>query len=137
MESTVTNYTTFVTETLARSTKASSSPSIDQNILRQCLGLASSFLVTDSTTNHESGISTWFTGFSRLVDIMVALHARNELDLETVNAASKACSECWTAAGSWRGLEECRARVRDIASKLKKLLDPNGRSYKGEPVYAP
>jgi len=81
--------------------------------------------------NPEQGVATWFVGFSRLVDILVALHARNELEHETVDAASKACSECWSAAGSWRGLDECREGVRAVAIKLKKLLDPNGRTYRG------
>jgi len=85
----------------------------------------------------DQGIDTWFLGFSRLIDILVALHARNELELETMNAASKACSECWGAAGSWRGLEECREGVRAVAKRLQKLLDPNGTTYRGESVYAP
>jgi len=37
----------------------------------------------------ERGISTWSVGFRRLVDLVVVLHARNELELETVCAASK------------------------------------------------
>jgi hypothetical protein len=87
--------------------------------------------------NPEQGINTWFVGVNRLVDVLVALHIRNELDHETVNAASKACSECWSAAGSWRGLEECREGVRTVAKKLQKLLDPNGTTYRGENVYTP
>ncbi|TFK43514.1 hypothetical protein BDQ12DRAFT_731526 [Crucibulum laeve] len=132
MEPTATDYGTFVIDILARSSKT-----IDQKDLRQCIGLASSFLVTDTTTNVVSGIVSWSAGFSRLMDVVVALHAINELELETVNAASKACSECWTAAGAWRGLEDSRSKVREVAGKLKKLLDTNGRTYKGEPVYAP
>jgi hypothetical protein len=113
------------------------SQSIDQNILRQCIGLSSSYLVTDTSMNPERGISTWNVGFNRLVDVVVALHARGELEVETVNAASKACSECWSIAGSWKGLEECRDGVRTVAAKLKTLLDESGRTYRGEMVYAP
>jgi len=113
------------------------SQSIDQKVLQQSIGLASSFLVTDTTTNPDGGKFTWFVGFSRLVDVVVALHMRGELELETINVASKACSECWTVSGAWRGLEDCKSKVREIASKLKKLLDPNGRTYRGEFVYAP
>jgi hypothetical protein len=114
------------------------SGAIDQAILRRAIGLASSYLVTDASTNSESGISTWQTGFSRLVDIVVVLHHRGELELETVNEASKACSECWSVAGTWRGMEDCRQGVREVAGKLKKLLDePNRRTYKGQKVYAP
>lgn len=101
------------------------------------LNLASSYLVTDSSTNPEGGVASWHLGFHRLVDVMVALHKRGELELETVNTASQACSECWSTAGSIRGLEDCRDDVREIAAKLKTLLDPNGRTYGGNRVYAP
>jgi ribosomal protein S14 len=59
------------------------------------------------------------------------------LEAETVSSASKACSECWSVAGTWRGFEECREGVREVAGKLKKILDETGRTYKGERVYAP
>ena len=124
-----TNFGAFVLQVLAQSTRKSQR--IDQGVLRQCLGLASSFLVTDTTMQPDQGIDTWFVGFSRLVDVLVALHARNELEHETIDAASKACSECWSASGSWRGLEECREGVRSVAKKLQKLLDANGRTYRG------
>lgn len=81
--------------------------------------------------NPERGVSTWSVGFCRLVDLVMVLHTRNELELETVSAASKACSECWTAAGNWPGLNECRNRVRDMGGKLKKVLDSNERTYRG------
>ena len=124
-----TDFGAFVVQVLAQSTRKSQR--LEQDVLRRCLGLASSFLVTDTTMQSDQGIDTWFIGFSRLIDILVALHARNELELETMNAASKACSECWGAAGSWRGLEECREGVRAVAKKLQKLLDPNGTTYRG------
>lgn len=111
--------------------------SVNQGLLRQCIGLASSYLVTDTNMNPERGISTWFTGFNNVVDVLVALHMRNELELETVSEASKACSECWSVAGTWRGLDECKECVRSVALKLKSLLDENGRTYRGEKVYAP
>ncbi|KIJ20040.1 hypothetical protein PAXINDRAFT_166207 [Paxillus involutus ATCC 200175] len=131
-----TDYGQFVVDVLAKMTRDSGA--IDQAILRRAIGLASSYLVTDASTNSESGISTWQTGFSRLVDIVVVLHHRGELELETVNEASKACSECWSVAGTWRGMEDCRQGVREVAGKLKKLLDePNRRTYKGQKVYAP
>lgn len=113
------------------------SGTVDQTLLRHCIGLSSSYLVTDTSMNPEHGISTWYVGFSRLVDVLVALHARGELEVETVNQASKACSECWSVAGSWRGLDECREGVRAVAGRLKRLLDENGRTYRGETVYAP
>lgn len=110
---------------------------IDQNVLRQCLGLSSSYLVTDTSMQPDSASATWFTGFSRLVDVLAALHARDELELETVNQASKACSECWSVAANWRGFEDSREGVRTIAAKLKRLLDENGRTFRGERVYVP
>lgn len=112
--------------------------SIDQELLRMYLSLAPSYLVLDSSMNTEGGIASWNTGFQRLVDVLIALHRRNELELSTVNEASRACSECWSISGSWRGLDECRDCIREIAGKLKtKLLDDNGRTYKGNQVYAP
>ena len=125
-----TDYGSFVVDVMARCTAGGTTP-IDQRVLRQCLGLASSFLITDTTINPLTGADTWYIGFSRLVDIVVALHARDELDLETVNIASMACSECWMVAGSWRGLLDCKNKVKEIATKLRRILDPNDRTYRG------
>ena len=69
--------------------------------------------------NPERGLSTWSMGFNNLVDVLIALHTLGELELETVNEASKACSECWMIAGSWRGLDETRMLVRGVALKLR------------------
>lgn len=71
--------------------------------------------------NPERGFLTWHTGFSNLVDVLIALHTRDELELETMNEASKACSECWSVAGTWRGLDESRALVRGVAVKLRSV----------------
>ncbi|KAI0774289.1 hypothetical protein C8Q74DRAFT_823746 [Fomes fomentarius] len=132
-----TDYGGFVVDVLARMTRTSGK--IDQMVLRRCIGLASSYLVTDVTmnTNAEMGVRTWRAGFNRLVDVMVALHTRQELEVETVNAASKACSECWSVAGSWREMDECREGVKAIATRLKGLLDGNGKTYRGQAIYAP
>ncbi|KAG6817422.1 hypothetical protein H0H87_009067 [Tephrocybe sp. NHM501043] len=127
-----TDYGAFVVRVIAQSTR--DSQVLDQHVLRQCLGLSSSFLITDTTTNPNisTGIHTWSMGLNRLIDICVALHKRNQLDLETFNSASRACSECWTASGSWRGLSDCRDGVRTAAEKLKTVIDPNGRTYQGK-----
>ena len=111
--------------------------SIDQAMLRHHLRLASSYLILDITTNKESGIASWDTGFHQLVDVLVILHKKGELQLETVNEASKACSECWSVAGSWSELDDGRECVRRLAAKLKTLLDSNGKTYRGNAVYAP
>ena len=113
------------------------SGTIDQRVLRQCLGLASSYLVTDSTMSPSTGLTSWNNGFNRLVDLLVVLHARNELELDTISAASKACSECWTATDNWAEVEDCKENVRAIAVRLKGILDENGRTYRGGRVYVP
>jgi hypothetical protein len=130
-----TNYETYVVEVLSSVTRTSST--IDQAALRQCLGLSSSYLVSDTTMNPAGGIASWSAGFNRLVEILTALRSRGELELETVNAASKACSECWTVAGNWRGMDECREVVRQVAGRLKRLLDENGSTFGGQEVYVP
>lgn len=131
-----TDYAQFVVDVIARMTRESGT--IDQSILRRAIGLASSYLLTDTSTNSEGGIVTWQTGFNQLADVVVVLHHRDELELETFNEASKACSECWSVAGTWRGMEDCRQGVKEVAGKLKKLLDePNRRTYKGHKVYTP
>lgn len=110
------------------------SQTLDQLAIRQLLSLASSYLVTDTVTQpHISvGISSWATGFNRLVEIILALHARGSLEFETLNTASRACSECWSVAMAWRGLDECLDVIKRVAIRLKPLLDTNGRDYKGK-----
>lgn len=125
-----TDYGAFVTDVLARS-RNDDSNTINQQLLRKCLSMASSFLMTDTTIDPVSGVTTWSTGLVRLVDLIVILHKRGELELETLDSASRACSESWTATGNWRGLDECRKRVREVGEKLKKLLDANQKTYKG------
>jgi hypothetical protein len=118
-------------------TRGAHEEGMDQAILRHCIGLSSSFLVSDTTTDPSHGLDTWSVGFSRLIDIAVALDAQNILELETVNSASRACSECWSVACTWIGLDECKEVLRKVAMRLKKLLDANGRTYRGERIYAP
>lgn len=130
-----TNFEKLVVNAIAAMTK--NKKSIDQRILRVYLTLAPSYLVMDTSMNAETGIASWKTGLHQLVNILIALHKRGELELETVNVASKACSECWSISGSWHGLEECKETIREIAGKLKTLLDPNGRTFQGHPIYTP
>ena len=130
-----TSFGTYVVEALSSMRRRSST--IDQGALRQCLGLSSSYLVSDMTMNPMGGIISWTAGLNQLVDVLAALHSRGELELETVNAASKACSECWSVAENWRGLGDCKESVRNVAGRLKGLLDENGRTYGGQSVYVP
>jgi hypothetical protein len=105
-----TDYGSFVVQMLARSTQ--SSGTIDQQLLRDCIGLSSSYLISDTTMNIGSGLLTWNIGFNRLIDLLVVLHGRGDLELETVNQASKACSECWSVASSWKGMDDVRKCVK-------------------------
>ena len=82
------------------------------------------------------GFKTWFTGFNELVEMMVILDGRGELELETMNEASKACSECWGICGQFKGMGYGKEGVRVIAKKLKKMLDENGQTYKGVAIYS-
>lgn len=130
-----TNFGKIVVDALAAVTK--NGGAIDQRLLRMYLTMTPSYLVMDTSTNSEGGLATWRTGFVQLVDVLVALQKRGELELETVNAASKACSECWSISGSWRGLDLCKETVREVAGKLKTLLDENGRTFQGQQIYTP
>lgn len=130
-----TDYGAFVLSMLSRMNRAAGS--IDQRLLRHCLALSSSYLITDTTMDPERGLAAWQNGLSRLVDVVVALHSRGELEVGTVNEASKACSECWTVAGSWREMDECREGVKAVATRLKRLLDENGKTYRGGRIYVP
>jgi len=132
---TPTDYGQYVVDILAKQNQLTGT--IDQAVLRDCLGLSSSFLMTDVTMNPTAGLASWNAGFNRLVDIMVVLHRKGQLELDTVNAASKACSECWSVAGSWRNMEEVRQCVKLVAEKLQDLLDENGRTFGGNRVYTP
>lgn len=114
------------------------SGTIDQTMLRRLLMLTPAYLIVDNTINPESGLTRWASGFNRLVDVLLALHAKEQLETETVNEASKACSECWSVSGTYRGLTaDGRDVVRGIGMALKTILDADGRKYKGERVYAP
>ena len=114
------------------------SGTIDQTMLRRLLMLTPAYLIVDNTINAEGGLARWSAGFNRLVDVLLALHAKEQLETETVNEASKACSECWSVSGTYRGLTtDGRDVVRGIGARLKTILDADGRKYKGERVYAP
>jgi hypothetical protein len=65
---------------------------------------------------------------------MGVLEARGELEKDTIDEASKACSECWGIAGNWKGMAYAREGVRVVAFKLRKLLDENG-TFHGQKIY--
>lgn len=132
----------------------------DQTSVRYLLALASAHLITDISTNIPSssnapsnpdettkrnqgaaqGLESWSKGFYLLADHIMRLHETNELDLDTLNEASRACSECWMVAASWpAGVlgEQSRDVVRKIAGQLRSILDPNRTTYRGGTVYVP
>ncbi|KAG9127590.1 hypothetical protein FRC07_011908 [Ceratobasidium sp. 392] len=131
------SYEEYVVRVVSQMTKDKGA--IDQGSLRTTMGLAPSYLILDTTTLSSTtvGIQTWASGFHKLVDIMLALHAREQLELATLDTASQSCSECWTMTCSFSGLEEARSGVRSIAARLQSVLDPNGIEYRGEKVYVP
>lgn len=81
--------------------------------------------------NRDQGVNTWFVGLNQLIDLVIVLDKRNELELETINTASKVCSECWSTSGNWRELAPCRERIKDLGGKLRGLLDANKKTYRG------
>ena len=62
------------------------------------------------------------------------LHFNGELEPETMNAASKACSECWMVAEGWEDLGGGKAGVSRAAAQLKGFLGENS-TFRGEKVY--
>lgn len=112
-----------------------STGTVDQSRLRRSFGLCSSYLITDVSMNPESGLATWDAGFNRLVDVLVALHMRGELEVATISEASKACSESWTVSATFKGLENSRPLIRAIALRLRNLV-PDG-TYAGQTIYSP
>jgi len=131
------DYHDIVLKLVSRMTRSSNT--IDQNLLRFFISLSPSYIIHDATTKSSAGegIQNWSLGFHRLVDILLALHAQGVLELETVNEASKACSEVWSVTGCWTECSGGREGVRGVASRLKSILDPDGQSYGGRKVYVP
>jgi len=121
-----------VLNALGAMTRASGS--IDQTTLRQPPDAhAGPIWSVDNTINSEGGLARWSAGFHRLVDVLLALHAKEQLELETVNEASKACSECWSVSGTYRGLTaEGREVVRGIAARLKTIAGSRREKISGE-----
>ena len=84
--------------------------------------------------NPMNGIMLWTKGLQQLIDILKVLHSNGELEPETMNAASKACSECWMVAEGWEDLGGGKAGVSRAAAQLKGLSDEND-TFRGEKVY--
>lgn len=130
------DYHNTVINTLSSMTH--STGSLDQVVLRRLLMLAPAYLIIDNTIKSEGGLGRWSAGFHRLVEVLLALDKTNQLEIETMNEASKACSECWSVTGTYKGLPESgREVVRAIGARLKSILDDDGVRYRGQKIYAP
>lgn len=132
------NFNETVLKVLSKMTQ--NGGSIIQTDLRKLIALAPSYLIVDSTVheNAADGVNQWALGFNRLCEVTVALHRKGELELETLNETSRACAEAWSIASSWRGMERGKTVIGDISGRLREnVLDPDGLSYKGEPIYVP
>lgn len=126
--------------------RISASGTIDQSQLRQLVALAPSYLVLDSTTypTTAEGVAEWSQGMNRICDgtsfqlklmsgachgrcehstkrlsVVVALHRKLALELETLNEVSRSCAESWVVCGSWRGLDSGRTAIQRVAARLK------------------
>ncbi|KIO25024.1 hypothetical protein M407DRAFT_25664 [Tulasnella calospora MUT 4182] len=114
--------------------------SIVQADLRKLIALSPSYLIVDSTVhpNAADGVNQWALGLNRLCEVIIALHRKEELELETLNETSRACAEAWSITSSWRGMERGKAVIGDLSARLREhVLDPDGLTYKGEAIYVP
>lgn len=130
-----TDFGRYVVDILAKQSQLTGE--IDQKVIRDCLALSSSFLITDVGTNPTTGLAAWNAGLKGLVDVMIALHKKAQLEAATVSAASRACSECWSVADTWQHMENVRNCIGAVAKKLHGLLDKDRKSYQGTEVYTP
>lgn len=134
-----TDYGKFVVDAISHMTRNPlSNGRLNQENLRNCLAMASSFMIADTTLNSESGIDSWTTGFKHLVELLLHLHRKGDLDPATMGMSIRACYECWVAIGSFQNLDRGRAVVQECGSKLRACLDEpvpgGGAKYKGVDV---
>ncbi|KZO98185.1 hypothetical protein CALVIDRAFT_479224 [Calocera viscosa TUFC12733] len=110
---------------------------VDQTLLRRWLTLTPTFLLLDSSSHPSpSGLLSWQLGLQALINLMLALHTRNQLEWETMNAASRALAECWSICLCWTGMELAKGAVQGAGGKLKAVLDRDDPTrYKGRPLY--
>jgi len=117
--------------TSAQSQAEQPTSSIDQNLLRECIRLAGSFLLTDTSMNPEGGLQTWSTGMKQLVEVVIALHKTGTLEVATMAVTSKACEECWVNSMNFPGLRGASTLMKELGLRLRDLLDEDKKSYKG------
>ncbi|KZT53323.1 hypothetical protein CALCODRAFT_474882 [Calocera cornea HHB12733] len=110
---------------------------IDQSLLRRWLALAPTFLLLDASTHPSpQGLASWQLGLRLLINLMLALHSRGQLEWETMNAASKALAECWSISLCWTGLEGAKGAVQGAGGRLKAVLDRDDPTrYRGRALY--
>jgi len=111
---------------------------IDQLRLQRWLALAPSYLMHDHATapSPEEGVLAWAQGVHALVGVLQHLHARGELQWETMDCASRAFAESWSAARCWLGMERAREAILAAGERLRGLLDrEDSTRYRGRKVY--
>jgi len=130
------NFQEGVNRALSRMTAAHNA--IDQVRLRYWLSLSPSFLMLDvSTTSPPTlGIERWKNGLHSLVNVVVALHAKDQLEFETIDEAARALAQCWSITLGWTGMDYAQVSVQQVGEKLTSVLDIDDRSrYKGRVVW--
>ncbi|EJU06402.1 hypothetical protein DACRYDRAFT_19572 [Dacryopinax primogenitus] len=110
---------------------------IDQVVLRRWLLLLPTFLLLDTSTHPApSGLLSWQLGLHSLISLMLALHAQDQLEWDTMNAASRALAECWSISLCWNGMEAAKGVVQSAGGRLKAVLDKDDPTrYKGRLLY--
>ncbi|KZO98192.1 hypothetical protein CALVIDRAFT_478905 [Calocera viscosa TUFC12733] len=111
---------------------------IDQVVLRRWIGLAPSYLMYDQSTgpSADEGLLGWAEGLHALVGVLQALHARCELEWETMDVASRALAECWSAAACWTGMDVAKRAIQAAGGRLQGCLDAEDKSrFRGRKIY--
>ncbi|KZT53313.1 hypothetical protein CALCODRAFT_520150 [Calocera cornea HHB12733] len=127
----------FALSQMGEPTEGSGPPRvIDQVGVRRWLGLAPSYLMHDQGISQESGLLGWAQGVHLLVGVLQVLHQRGELEWETIDSASRALAESWSAANCWTGMDIAKGAIQAAGGRLVGCMDPEDRTrYKGRKVY--
>ncbi|EJU06403.1 hypothetical protein DACRYDRAFT_92421 [Dacryopinax primogenitus] len=111
---------------------------VDQALLRRWLVLAPSYLMHDQSisTSPEEGVLAWAEGMHALVGVLQMLHSQGVLEWETMDTASRAFAESWSAAKCWTGMERAKEAIQAAGRRLRALLDPQDYvRYRGRRLY--
>lgn len=67
------------------------------------------------------------------MDVLAALHASSQLELETVQAVNAVLSECWSNTFTIQGTDFAQDKIKGLAGRLRKLLDNGESTSKANP----